>query len=76
MFSQKFLRPTQKLFASYSGQLPPTIYNYSGDPKTGHVRFSNGPPWFGFWMVGFWMVGTIAIAVIDANPIILGVLFI
>ena len=28
-------------------------YIYSGDPKTGHVRFSNGRPWFGFRMVQF-----------------------
>ena len=47
-FKQKLtLRPR---FESRLGQI--CIW-YSGDPKTGRVRFSNGRPWFGFRMVRF-----------------------
>ena len=31
---------------------------YSWDPKTGQVRFSNGQPCFGFWIVRYRMVFT------------------
>ena len=45
----KYARPNQLICMG-------TIFpqrKYSGDPKTGHVRFSNDRPWFGFQMVRF-----------------------